>query len=173
MIRAVSAAADHVGPVYLRSSREPLPHVYPDGDCPFHIGKANVVRRGRDVTIIACGLMVPVALDAAVILSAEGLEARVVDMHTVKPVDEEVIEAAARETGAIVTAEEHLIRGGLGSAVAQAVVRTHPVPMRFIGLNNTYAGSGTMPELMLKLGLMDEHVATAAREAVAAKSLSE
>ena len=165
---AVRAAVAHTGPVYIRSSREALPHIYPEG-YTFVLGKAACPREGRDVTLIACGLMVPVALDAAVFLAAEGIQARVLDMHTLRPLDGAAIAAAARETGAIVTAEEHLVRGGLGAAVAQAVATTCPVPLRFVGLQDTYTGSGSLEELMAKYGLTARHIAAAAREAIAAK----
>jgi transketolase len=169
MREAVFAAAAHPGPVYIRSSREPLPHVYEEG-CPFTIGRANRLREGRDVTIIACGIMVPVSLDAAAILAEEGIEARVLDMHTLRPLDGEAIEAAARETGAIVTAEEHLLQGGMGANIARLVTTTHPVPMRTIGIRDRYAGSASPFELMEELGLTPDDVAAAAREAVTAKS---
>jgi transketolase len=165
---AVGAAVRHRGPVYIRSSREALPHIYPE-DYDFTLGKANVVHGGGDVTVIACGLMVPVALDAAVLLARDGIEARVLDMHSLRPLDAEAIASAARETGAIVTAEEHLVRGGLGSLVAQVVTTTCPVPMRYIGLDDTYSVSGSLDELMEKYGLTARHIATAAREAMAAK----
>jgi transketolase len=117
--------------------------------------------------------MVAVALDAAVHLAEEGIQARVLDMHTLRPLDGAAIRSAAVETGAIVTAEEHLIRGGLGSAVAQVAAAAHPVPMRFIGLNDTYSGSGSLEELMQKYGLTAQDIAAAAREAVAAKRSSQ
>jgi len=169
MNRAVKAAAAHRGPVYIRSSREAMPYIYPEGDCPFEIGKAIRMRDEKDVTLIACGLMVAVALDAAAILAEEGLQARVLDMHILRPLDVPAFHAAASETGALVTAEEHLIRGGLGSGVAQVAAMTHPVPMRFVGLNDIYTGSGSLDELMQKYGLTAQHVAAAARLAVAAK----
>lgn len=165
---AVLAAARHNGPVYIRSSREALPHIYPEG-YPFALGRANVVREGRDVTLVACGLMVAVALDAAVLLERDGIEARVLDVHTLRPLDVDSIAAAARETGAIVTAEEHLIRGGLGAVVAQAVVNTWPVPVRHVGLNDVYSASGSVEELMAKYGMTARHIAAAAHEAIAAK----
>jgi transketolase len=169
MAGAVRAAVKHAGPVYIRSSRTVFPDIYVEGECPFEIGKANVVRGGSDVTLIACGMMVAVALDAAALLEAQGVEARVLDMHTVKPLDREAIAAAARETGAIVTAEEHLIHGGLGSGVAQVVTTTHPVPMRCIGFDDTYAESGSVVELMDKYGLSAKDIVAAAQEAIAAK----
>lgn len=170
MHRAVRATAEHDGPVYLRSSRVAMPHIYPEDDCPFEIGKANVVRAGRDLTIIGCGLMVAAALDAAAVLAEEGVEARVVDMHTLRPMDEEAIACAARETGAIVTAEEHLLYGGMGSNIARVVAATHPVPMRFVGLADTYTDSGDPDDLLEKYGLTSQDIVKAAREAVAAKA---
>jgi transketolase len=123
------------------------------------------------VTVAACGLMVAVALDAAALLQREGIEARVLDVHTLRPLDVEAIATAARETGAIVTAEEHLVRGGLGAVVAQAVAGTCPVPVRYIGLNDVYSVSGSLDELMEKYGMTARHIATAAREAMAAKKM--
>ncbi|UCC89901.1 MAG: transketolase family protein [Anaerolineales bacterium] len=166
---AVRAMAEHVGPVYLRSSRVAIPHIYPEDDCPFEIGVANTVRQGSDLTIIGCGIMVAAALDAAAILAEEGIQARVLDMHTLRPMDTQAIAAAARETGAIVTAEEHLLHGGMGSNVARAVGATHPVPMRFIGLADTYTDSGDPYDLLKKYGMTAEDIAQAAREVVAAK----
>ena len=142
MHKAVHATAEYVGPVYLRSSRVAMPHIYPEDDAPFEIGIANVVREGNDLTIVGCGLMVAAALDAAVILAKEGIEARVLDMRTIRPLDAEAITAAARETGAIVTAEEHLLHGGMGSNIARIVAASCPVPMRFVGLADTYTDSG-------------------------------
>lgn len=169
MHKAVWAIAEYVGPVYLRSSRVAMPHIYPEDDCPFEIGKANVVREGGDLTIIGCGLMVAAALDAAVMLAQEGIEARVLDMHTLRPMDREAIAEAARETGAIITAEEHLLHGGMGSNVARIVTEIHPVPMRFVGLADTYTDSGEPEALLEKYGLMPQDIVVAAREALAAK----
>jgi transketolase len=169
MHKAVHAAADHVGPVYLRTSRVAMPHIYPEEGCPFEIGRANIVREGEDLTVVGCGLMVAAALDAAVMLAAEGIEARVVDMHTIRPMDEDAIVAAARETGAIVTAEEHLLHGGMGSNIARIVAANHPVPMRFVGLADTYTDSGEPEDLLVKYGLTSQDIYRAAREAVAAK----
>jgi len=170
MHKAVRATAEHIGPVYLRSSRVAMPHIYPEDDCPFEIGKANVVREGGDLTIIGCGIMVAAALDAAAMLAGEGIEARVLDMHTIRPMDVEAIAAAACETGAIVTAEEHLLHGGMGSNIARIVAATHPVPMRFVGLTDTYTDSGDPYDLLEKYGLTAQDILVAAREAVAAKA---
>lgn len=174
MRAAVRAAAEYVGPVFLRSSRVPMPHVYGEtgqssDPCPFEIGKANVVREGKDLTIIACGLMVATALDAAAMLADQGIEARVLDLHTLRPMDVEAIEAAARETGAIVTAEEHLLYGGMGSNVARIVASRHPVPMRFVGLADTYAESGTPEALLEKYGLTASDIVRAAEDVLEAR----
>lgn len=169
MHAAVKAATDHVGPVFLRSSRVALPEIYPPDDCPFEIGRANVVRQGSDLTIIGCGIMVAAALDAAAMLAEEGIEARVLDMHTIRPMDTEAIVTAARETGAIVTAEEHLLQGGMGSNIARVVAANHPVPMRFVGLADTYTDSAEPEDLLRKYHLTAEDIAAAAREAFAAK----
>ena len=168
MEAVVKAAAAHVGPVYIRSSRGEFPRIYPNA-APFEIGKANTVRTGHDVTLVACGLMTAVALDAAAMLAEEGIEARVLDMVTVKPVDRQAIAAAAKETGAIVTAEEHLVRGGMGAAVSQVVAEECPVPMRFVGIRDTYMESGSVEELMARHGFAAADIAAAARAAVAAK----
>jgi transketolase len=169
MHAAVKATAEHVGPVFLRSSRVAMPHIYPDDNCPFEIGKANVVRQGSDLTIIGCGLMVATALDAAAILAEEGIEARVLDMHTIRPMDVEAIVAAARETGAIVTAEEHLLQGGMGSNIARVVAANHPVPMRFIGLADVYVESAEPDALLEKYHLTAADIVVAVREVIAAK----
>ncbi len=142
MHAAVKAATDYVGPVWLRSSRVAMPYIYEEGKTPFTIGKANKVREGKDVTIIGSGIMVAAGLDAAVILAQEGIQARVLDFHTLRPMDTEAIIAAAKETGAIVTAEEHLLTGGMGSNIARIVASNVPVPMRFVGLADTYVESG-------------------------------
>jgi len=170
MHAAVKAATDYVGPVFLRSSRVALPEIYPMDNCPFEIGKANVVRPGRDLTIVACGIMVAAALDAAAVLAEEGIKARVLDMHTIRPMDVDALAAAARETGAIVTAEEHLLQGGMGSNVARVVAEQHPVPMRFVGLADTYTESGDPDDLLRKYKLTAVDIAAAAREAYAAKT---
>ncbi len=169
MHAAVKAATDYVGPVFLRSSRVPLPEIYPMEDCPFEIGKANVVRQGNNLTIIGCGIMVAAALDAAAVLAEEGIDARVLDLHTIRPMDVEAVTAAARETGAVVTAEEHLLQGGMGSNIARVVAENYPVPMRFVGLADTYTDSADPDDLVVKYHLTAEDIAQAAREAFAAK----
>ncbi|HEX9758097.1 MAG TPA: transketolase family protein [Nitrospiria bacterium] len=153
----VHQAATYDGPVYIRTSRSSSPLIYSSGES-FIIGQAKVLREGRDVTVIGTGLLVWEALEVAQIYEAKGIHIRVIDVHTVKPIDEEAIIAAARETGAIVTAEEHLTVGGLGSRVAEVVVRNHPVPMEFIGVHETYAESGKPHELFERYGLTSNHI---------------
>ena len=170
MHAAVKAATEHIGPVFLRSSRVPMPKIYPAENPPFEIGKANIVRQGDDLSIIACGLMVGMALDAAADLMEDGIQARVLDLHTIRPMDKEAISAAARETGAIVTAEEHLLHGGMGSNVARLVAETHPVPMRFVGLADVYAESADPDDLLVKYHLTSADIAAAARDVYQTKS---
>ncbi len=161
---ATRALAAHDGPGYLRTGRARTPIVYEDGCKNFEIGKAIQLRDGRDVTIMANGIMVAMALEAAEMLAQEGKQARVLDMHSVKPLDHEAVEKAARETKGIVVAEEHLLRGGLGSYVAVSVGENCPTHMRFIGLDDTYAESGKPEELLEKYGLTSKHICDCARE---------
>jgi transketolase len=155
-------------PVYLRTGRPKVPVVYANG-LDFEIGKSNHLRDGDDLTIIACGLMVAAALEAAADLEKKGISARVLDMHTIKPLDVEAVEQAARETGAIVTAEEHLLQGGLGAGVARAVSEHFPVPMEFVGIQDTYATSGKPQELLEKYGLTPKHIQEAAEKVIRRK----
>jgi transketolase len=164
----VKAAAEYVGPLFIRAGRVKAPIVYgPEQE--FTIGKAIELLAGRDVTLIATGLLVAESIRAAETLEAEGISARVIDFHTVKPLDRDAIARAARETGAIVVAEEHLADGGLGVRVAQVVAEMHPAVMEFVGINNTYAESGTPDELLDKYGLRARDVAAAARRALSRK----
>ena len=164
----VRLAAAHVGPVFIRTGRPKVPIVYA-ADQKFEIGKAIEVVEGSDVAIIANGLLVAQAMLAAETLEAEGISARVIDMHTVKPLDREAIRRAAAETGAMVVAEEHLVDGGLGVRVAQVVAETAPCPMEFVGIHDTYAESGQPDELLEKYGLVARDVAAAVRKVVARK----
>lgn len=166
---ATKAMLDHKGPVYLRCGRPDVPKIYTDGQAPFTIGKANTLRDGRDVTIVANGLLVAAALDAAEALAAENIDARVLDMHTVKPIDRDALAKAAAETGAVVVAEEHLAHGGLGSVVAMTLAEVHPVPVRYVNLGDQFGESGAPDALIEKYGLTAAKVAEAARSAVAAK----
>jgi transketolase len=160
--KATEAMIAHPGPTYLRLGRPKVPVVYANG-CNFEIGKALSLREGSDVTIIANGLMVAMALDAAHDLAEAGISARVLDMHTAKPLDEEAIVKAARETGAIVVAEEHLEDGGLGSAIAMVVGRTIPVPMAYVNVGDQYAESGDAESLLEKYGLTPAAIVDAVR----------
>jgi transketolase len=164
----VRLAAAHVGPVFIRTGRPKVPIVY-GPDQKFEIGKAIEVVAGSDVAIVANGLLVAQAILAAETLEAEGISARVIDMHTVKPLDREAIRRAAAETGAMVVAEEHLVDGGLGVRVAQVVAETAPCPMEFVGIHDTYAESGQPDELLEKYGLVARDVAAAVRKVVARK----
>jgi transketolase len=166
MRAAVRAAYAHDGPVYIRSGRPKAPLVYDATPTDFAFGRAARLRDGGDLTIIANGLMVAAALVAANRLAQDGIHARVVDMATVKPLDEAEVRAAAEETGAIVVAEEHLVHGGLGATVAQAVCRTQPVPMEFVGIRDTYAESGEPAALLEKYGLTWKEIEAAARRVV-------
>jgi transketolase len=163
----VRAAAEHVGPVFIRTGRPKVPVLYPAGR-QFEIGKAVEVISGSDVTLIANGLMVAEAVRAQGILEGEGVSARVLDMHTVKPLDREAIRRAAVETGAIVVAEEHLVDCGLGVRVAQVVAETAPCAMEFVGLTG-FAESGSPDALLDKYGMRASNVAEAARKALARK----
>jgi len=163
--QAVRAAADFVGPVYLRLSRMGVPVVH-DADYRFEIGKSVRLRDGNDVTLAACGTLVPRALEAAAMLEEEGIQARVINMATIKPIDREAIVEAAVETGGIVTAEEHTIYGGFGSAVAEVVATTHPVPMRILGVPGVFAPTGSPEFLFEHFGLTPQGIRDAARELV-------
>ena len=158
----VHRMAEHVGPVYMRTGRAKAPIIYGANDT-FEIGKAKQHGDGRDAAIVACGFEVGFALQAQAALAEEGIKVRVLDMHTIKPIDEAAIAQAAKECGAIVSAEEHLLDGGLGSQVARAVAKTHPVPMEFVGVRNTYAESATPEQLMEKYELTAPFIANAVR----------
>ena len=166
--QAVKIAAASYGPFYIRLCRPRTPLVY-NHDYSFNLGKAVTMRQGESATIIAIGLMVAEALKAAENLEREGINCRVLNMPTLKPIDEAAIIKAAAETGAIVTAEEHLEHGGLGSEVAQRVARHHPVPMEFIAIKDTYAKSGKPGELLQRYGLTAKDVEQAVRSAVKRK----
>jgi transketolase len=157
---AVWAAAEYKGPVYLSFTRDPVPLIYTD-DFPFEIGKAVTIRSGKDVTIIANRDMVVQSLVASERLAAKGIDTRVIDCHTLKPLDSELILKAAKETGAIVTAENNIFYGGLGSAVAEVLVENYPIPMQRIGIRDTFAESGPYLEVIDKYGLTARHIVDA------------
>jgi transketolase len=166
---AVEAAIKHNGPVYLRLGRLPVEAIYEKENFSYEIGKGITVKDGNDVTIIATGLMVPEAIKANELLKEKGISARVIDMHTIKPIDKDIIIKAAKETGAIVTVEEHNIIGGLGSAVAEVLVENCPVPMKRIGTEDKFGKSGTPKALLESYGLTAENVVAKVEEILKTK----
>ncbi len=166
---AVFAAAEHQGPVYLRLGRPGVPILYPEG-IDFKIGQAVVLRPGHDLTIIACGIMVSIALEAAEILAGKGIDARVLDCHTIKPLDVVAVLAAAKETGLIVTAEEHSVLGGLGGAVAETVASCYPVPVLRVGLEDCFGQSGKPDELLKEYNLTAERIVAKAQSGLKMRS---
>lgn len=163
--------AEEFGPMYMRTSRGAFPVITKEEDV-FEIGKANVMREGKDITVIACGIMVSEALSAAENLKEEGIDVKVVNMHTIKPIDEECIIKSAKETGAIVTAEEHQMAGGLGSAVAEVVVRNCPVPMEMVAVNDSFGQTGTPEELMKEYNLTQGDIVKAIKKVVTKKGVA-
>jgi transketolase len=157
------------GPVYVRLNRNEVPVLFDDSYAP-EIGKAVVLREGRDVTLIGTGIMLSRCLEAADALAASGLEARVLEIHTIKPLDVDEVVASARKTGAVVTAEEHSIVGGLGGAVLEALGATCPVPVERVGINDMFGTSGPYLELLAHLGLATDDIVAAAHRAIALKS---
>ena len=166
--QAVHAAADYEGPVYMRFGRLAVPRINSE-DYKFELGKGVLLKDGKDVTIVATGLMVNEALIAADTLKAEGIDARVINIHTIKPIDKDILITAAKETGAIVTAEEHSIIGGLGGAVCEVLSESCPVPVLRLGVNDTFGRSGPAVELLKLYGLDAEHIAEKAKQAVKLK----
>ena len=169
--KATRAIVGHRGPVYMRTSRAPFP-VITDEQTPFEIGKANLMRDGSDVTLIACGILVSECLLAASKLEKQGIRTRVINMHTIKPLDAQTVIKAAQETGAIVTAEEHQINGGLGSAVAECLVHHAPVPMEMVAVRDIFGETGSPRELLKKFHLTDVDVAEAAQKVLKRKKRS-
>ena len=151
--KVIREAAKFYGPIYIRLSRPKTPVIYENGDYKYKIGKGIVMREGKDLTIFACGIMVATALDAAAELAKKNIDCRVVNLHTIKPLDKELIVKCAEETGAVVTAEEHSILGGLGGAVAEVLVENCPVPMVRMGIKDVFGESGKPEELIVKYGL--------------------
>jgi transketolase len=166
--KLIYAAVEYYGPVYIRLGREPMPVVFGDDYQPV-IGKAVRLRDGKAATIIATGIMVERALLAADVLKEKGIEVRVVNVHTIKPIDAAEIIDAAKETGAIVTAEEHTLMGGLSSAVSEVVVRNNPIPMEFIAIQDRFGQSGSPAELLQEYGLNPEHIVAAVEKAIKRK----
>ena len=165
---AVEAAIEYVGPVYLRFGRYATPVLY-DSSYRFEIGKGRVLSDGEDCTVIANGVMVEQALLAKELLAKDGISARIIDMPTIKPLDKALVLESAAKTGALVTAEEHNIIGGLGSAVAEVLCENLPCPMQRVGVEDSFGRSGTVPALMELYGLTAAHIAAKAKAAVAQK----
>jgi transketolase len=168
---ATRAILEFDGPVYMRTGRSPARRLF-GNDYRFEIGKGQIIRDGRDVTIVACGVEVARALEAAELLAAEGIGARVVNMATIKPIDTALLKRCAKETGAIVTAEDHNIHGGLGGAVAEALAQTRPCPIEFIGVKDVFGASGEPEELAEAFGLGAGMIAKAAKKVIARKRKS-
>jgi len=166
--KATRAIANTFGPFYMRTSRAPLPIITKAEDV-FVVGQANVLRTGKDATVIACGVMVAEALSAAEKLKIEGIDLKVVNMHTIKPIDAQMIVSSAKETGAIVTAEEHQITGGLGSAVAEVLAVQYPCPMEMVGVKDSFGESGSPAQLMAHFGLKDVNIIAAVKKAISRK----
>jgi transketolase len=161
--KVIRAAAKFYGPMYIRLSRPKTPVIFNKYPGDFKIGKGIQMRKGKDVTIIACGMMVGKSLEAAEELAKKGIDCRVVDLHTIKPIDRELIVKCAKETGAIVTAEEHSIVGGLGGAVAEILVENASVPMVRVGIKDMFGESGTPDELLVKYGLTPKDIANSVK----------
>ncbi len=161
--KAILCAAETPGPVFIRFGREAVPTITTP-ETPFRLGKAEVFREGSDLSIVACGLMVHASLEAAEILAAQGIQARVINLHTIKPIDVETLVKAAEETKFILTVEEHQVQGGLGSAVAEVLGEHRPTPMKRVGILDTFGESGDSEELLRKYGLHPEAIAQAALE---------
>ena len=166
---AVEAAMTTDGPFYLRFGRFAVPIINDNPEYKFELGKGICVADGKDVTIVATGLMVSMALEAKELLAKEKIDARILNIHTIKPIDKEILAKAAKETGALVTAEEHNIIGGLGAAVTEAICESCPVPVIRVGMNDTYGHSGTVPALLEAYGLTPAKIAEAAKKAISMK----
>ncbi|MBU1202236.1 MAG: transketolase family protein [Nanoarchaeota archaeon] len=166
--KATKEAAKITGPVYLRLGRSNIP-IITNSNSSFKIGKAEILKTGKDVTIIACGIMVYEALIAAEELSKNGINAEVINCHTIKPIDEKMIVGSAKKTGALVSAEEHQVNGGLGSAVAEVLAKNSPTPMEFVGVKNVFGESGKSEELLKKYGLTHKEIITAAKKVIKRK----
>lgn len=165
----VEAAINYVGPCYMRFGRFAVPVLFDQNTYKFEWGKGRVLADGKDVTLVATGLMVEQALAARDLLAAENISARVVNIHTIKPLDEELILKCAADTGCIVTAEEHNYIGGLGSAVCECVSGSHPVPVKRVGVEDQFGRSGKVPPLLEMYGLTANNIVAKAKEAIAAK----
>lgn len=166
--QATIAIADHNGPVYLRFGRPSVP-IFVKPDANFVIGKADVLIEGTDVTIIACGHLVWKAIEAAEILAEKGISAEVINMHTIKPLDAQAIIKSVAKTGCLVSAEEHMINGGLGDSIAQVIIQNNPVPQEYVGVQDTFGESGTPDELLVKYNIDTPNIVEAAQKVIQRK----
>ena len=166
---AVEAAIKYDGPVYLRLGRLSVPVIFDETNYKFEIGKGITIKEGKDVTIIATGIMVTEAIKAGKILAEEGIDAEIIDIHTIKPIDRDIIIKSAKKTGIIVTAEEHSVIGGLGSAVAEVVTDEYPVSVLKVGIQDMFGRSGKPAELLEMYGLLANDIVVKAREAINTK----
>ncbi|MFA7573649.1 MAG: transketolase C-terminal domain-containing protein, partial [Lutispora sp.] len=166
--KAIEAAINYNGPMYIRLGRLAVPEVYKD-DMEFNVGRGILIEEGKDVTIIAAGFMVHLAIEASAMLKEEGIAAEVIDMHTIKPIDRELIIKSAQKTGAIVTAEEHNIIGGLGGAVAEVLCEEYPVPMVRVGIKDVFGQSGKPMELVNFYGISSKDIVAGAKQAITKK----
>lgn len=167
--KAVEAAINFNGPVYLRFGRFAVPYLYDESTYKFEIGKGIVLKDGCDVTLVATGLMVSIALEASKLLENEGISARVVNIHTIKPLDEQLILESAKKTGCIVTCEEHSIIGGLGGAVCETLSEKYPVPVQRVGVEDKFGKSGSVPSLLEEYNLTPQSIANKAKAAMVMK----
>ncbi|MBW8685613.1 transketolase family protein [Chitinophaga rhizophila] len=165
---ATIAIADYEGPVYLRFGRPKWPNFTPE-DQQFEVGKAQVLHEGTDITLFACGHMVWLSVEAGKILEEKGYSVEIINIHTIKPLDEEAVLRSIQKTGCAVTAEEHNVLGGLGDSIAQVASRNHPIPIEYVGTNDTFGESGKPLDLLKKYGLDAEHIVAAAEKAIARK----
>lgn len=168
---AVHAIAGYKGPVYLRETRDEWPDIFEE-ECDFIIGKSSIVRDGSDASIISCGVMTSIAVKAHEKLAKDGIKVRVINMSTIKPIDSKAIVKAAKDTGAIVTAENHNIYGGLGSAVAEVLVENHPVPMKRVGIRDTLNEAGTNEELLVRYWMSDSDIVDAVKDVINRKRIT-
>lgn len=166
--QATMAIADHEGPVYLRFGRPSVP-IFVKPDANFVIGKADILIEGTDVTIIACGHLVWKAIEAAEILAEKGISAEVINMHTIKPLDAQAIIKSVAKTGCVVSAEEHMINGGLGDSVAQVIIQNNPVPQEYVGVDDSFGESGTPDELLVKYNIDTPNIVEAAQKVIQRK----
>ncbi|KAF0134181.1 MAG: transketolase [Candidatus Saganbacteria bacterium] len=167
--KVIKAAVDFHGPMYIRLSRIATPIVYENKDYNYKIGQGIVLKEGKDAVVFACGIMVAIALEAAEALKSEGISTKVVNIHTIKPLDKELIISSAKETGAVVCAEEHSIIGGLGGAVAEVLSENHATPIERVGINDVFGESGKPDELLEKYGLTAGHIISSVKHVISRK----